>query len=83
MPTFSFMYLDCDDVEQEIKGIEFPTPEAARAEALRSAKDLYDEAVEAGQQPSGWAVRVRDKDGKQICEISFDDVKGMAVASPL
>ena len=83
MPIFSFTYPDGRGGELALAESEFPTPAAARAEALRSAKDLYDEAVEAGQQPSGWVVRVRDKDGKQICEISFDDVKGMAVASPL
>lgn len=82
-PIFSFAYPDGKGGELALVQSEFPTPEAARAEALRSAKDLYVEAVEAGQQPSGWAVKVRDNDGKQICEISFDDVKGMAVASSL
>ncbi|MGS1095138.1 DUF6894 family protein [Aquamicrobium terrae] len=83
MPLFSFVYPDDKGGEREILDIEFSSPEAARAEALRSAKDLYDESVERGGQPSGWAVRLRYKDGKQICEILFDDVTEMAVASPI
>lgn len=83
MPIFSFAYPDGKGGECAKLESEFSTPEVARAEALRSAKDLYDETIDAGRQPEGWAVRVRDKDGKQICEISFYDVKGMAIASPI
>ncbi|PBC02778.1 hypothetical protein [Mesorhizobium sp. WSM3860] len=70
---FTFEYRDNDGLRQ-LKGVELPNLEAVHDEALRSAIDLLDDtAAEGGQQ--GWAVRVRDGDGKIVLSIDFDDAK--------
>ncbi|WP_292416847.1 hypothetical protein [Mesorhizobium sp.] len=76
---FTFEYRDNDGVRQ-LKGVEFPNLEAVRDEALRSAIDLLDDtAAEGGQQ--GWAVRVRDANGKIVLSIDFDEAKRKKAAA--
>ncbi|RUV85102.1 hypothetical protein EOA75_27675 [Mesorhizobium sp. M1A.F.Ca.IN.022.07.1.1] len=76
---FTFEYRDHDGVRQ-LKGVEFPNLEAVHDEALRSAIDLLDDtAAEGGQQ--GWAVRVRDANGKIVLSIDFHEAKRKKAAA--
>lgn len=74
LQRFRFAYSGKGKDFHEIPNVELPSVEAAQAEAIRSARDLYRDVINAGQTPSGWAVRVYDENGNQLFEVSFEDV---------
>lgn len=67
---FTFEYRNGENVRQP-QGVELANLEAVHEEALRSAIGMLDDT--GGQE--GWAVRVRDRNGKIVLSIDFDEAK--------
>ncbi|TIO53861.1 MAG: hypothetical protein E5X80_08195 [Mesorhizobium sp.] len=67
---FTFEYRNGDSVRQP-QGVELANLEAVHEEALRSAIGMLDDT--GGKE--GWAVRVRDRNGKIVLSVDFDEAK--------
>jgi hypothetical protein len=63
-----------DKLEDDTEGQEFPSLEAARSEALRSARELWDDAIPEGRDLSHYTFIVVDDDGHHCALVPFDDV---------
>lgn len=69
---FTLEYRDGGAVRR-LEGIDLPSLDAARAEALRSASDLVRDDVD--QDQNDWAVRIRDATGEIIASVSWRQAK--------
>jgi hypothetical protein len=72
MPTFRFEFRE--DRVTAVPGIELPTVEAARDEALRCARDMLVDATLKGETRDGWAARVFSDTGELVVTVDFADV---------
>ena len=81
MPKYRFEF--ADDGRQQIPDVELPNDQAARAEAMNSAKDLVKEAALKDETRAGWAVRVFKESGQQIAEVHFEHVDREELAKEL
>jgi hypothetical protein len=74
MPKFFFHLNDESGVVRDPDGLELPTEEAAKACALRSARDLAGEMVKSeGVLPLWQSIAVEDEHGATIEVVSFRD----------
>jgi hypothetical protein len=48
------------------EGVDLPTPDHARAEALQSARELWADAIKAGRDLRAGAFVIADEEGKQL-----------------
>ena len=72
MPRY-FFHLRGSDLVDDEEGQELDGAEAARAEALRAARDLAGEDVRQGRLDLRHWIEVRDSTGEPIASVSFGD----------
>ena len=73
MPRYYFdLHNDMEVVDEE--GREFPGPDAAKADTIRSARELLAEDVMGGRIKLSHRIEVRDQAGVQLFAIHFRDV---------
>jgi hypothetical protein len=71
MPRFFIHVPGGDALSEDAKGAEFPTLEAARAQALAAARDhVVDELLNTHKIPDG-EVEVRDEAGRIRATVPF------------
>jgi hypothetical protein len=74
MPRF---YLHMKSGAHPIKdeeGVDLPTPDHARAEALQSARELWADAIKAGRDLRADAFVIADEEGKQPIFVPVTEV---------
>ncbi|MFI0847336.1 DUF6894 family protein [Mesorhizobium sp. IMUNJ 23232] len=71
---FALEYLDKGEV-RVMPGVEFPSVEAVQGEVMRSAKDLWTDALSREETPTGWAVRARDSNGNVVASVAFEELQ--------
>ena len=72
MPRFYFdLHNDVEAHDEE--GMELSDLEAARAEAIRSGRELVAEGVRNGQVNLNHWIEVRDESGAQVLAVRFGD----------
>jgi hypothetical protein len=71
VPFYRFEFRD-ETGTQTMPDIDLPDLDAAYEEAKRSARDLLMEATLKGEERTGWACRVYDRDGQR--SVDFEDI---------
>jgi len=79
--SYTLEYQDKGEV-RNMTGLSFPTVEALTAECIRSATDLWQDALSRGDAPLGWAVRARDPNGEIVASVDYEDVRDPANGDP-
>lgn len=85
MPRFFFDILhDDDDVARDHSGIELPSLEAAKIEALEIWKRIISDHDLGAADPRHWQVAILDENGTALEKIPYpsDRVTGFAPAIP-
>lgn len=73
MPRFHF-YLRADGGRiPDEEGSDLPALEAARAEAIESARELMAQAILKGYDISGQSIEIRDGGGRLLLEVPFTE----------
>lgn len=73
MPRYYFhLHNDLEALDEE--GREFPDLEAARAEAIRGARDLLAEDVRRGAMTLSHWIEVQDEGGTRLLAIRYGEV---------
>jgi hypothetical protein len=73
VPFYRFEFRDGTRT-QTMPDIDLPDLDAAYEEAKRSTRDLLMEATLKGEERTGWACRVYDRDGQRILSVNFEDI---------
>ena len=75
MPRF-FFHVRFDHLNQsrDELGLDFPDAEAARAEAVRAAKDIRDKFVAQGQDLRDYAIEVENVSGELVFRLPFSEL---------
>jgi hypothetical protein len=85
MPRYFFDILhDGDDVTRDHSGIELPSLEAAKIEALEIWKRIISNHAPGAADPRHWQVAILDENGTALEKIPYpsDRVTGVALAVP-
>jgi len=72
MPKYRFEFQDPE--ARPMDDIDLPDLQAARQEAIDSARDILTDAAMKNERPKGWAVRVFDEAGRLRLQVDFDEV---------
>jgi hypothetical protein len=72
MPRYRFEFNDPD--ARPMNDIDLPDFQAARQEAVASARDILVDATLKQEKPEGWAVRVFDEAGQLRLQVDFHEV---------
>lgn len=81
MPKYRFEF--ADGGRQQIPDVELPNDQAARNEAMNSAKDLVKEAALKDEPHTGSAVRVFSESGQQVADVHFEHIDREELAKDL
>lgn len=73
MPGYFFDLDEAGDVTADDEGRELPDLEAARAQAVREARDLMSGDILCGKLCLDFAIRVRDESGATVLVVAFTD----------
>jgi hypothetical protein len=73
MPRFYFHIVDGTDFIEDPDGSELADLDAARAEALHSARHLLADKVRAGEVVDGARFEIRNSDGLLLATVMFRD----------
>lgn len=71
---YALEYLDKGEV-RIMPGVELPSLEALQEEVMRSARDLWTDALSRQEAPTGWAVRARDASGEIVASVDFEEIQ--------
>lgn len=71
MPSYFFHIHDSDEIILDEEGSVLPDVEAARAEAIQSARDILAEHVRLGDLIDGRRFEVADESGKVLFVMPF------------
>lgn len=73
MPRYRFEFVEhlSDEV---VDDIELPGDEAARLEAISTARELMAEGIMDGIDRTGWVSRVFAEDGRLVATVKFSDL---------
>ena len=74
MPHFYLHIKHGADLIRDEEGIDLPTLADARAEALLSARELWADAIKAGQDLGADAFVIADAEGKQLMFVPVTEV---------
>jgi hypothetical protein len=83
LPTFGVRRLPCpasfctsrtELTSRDEEGIDVPTADHARAQALLSARELWADAIKAGKDLGADAFVIADEDGKQLTFVPIAEV---------
>jgi hypothetical protein len=73
MPRFFFDVLDRLGVIKDDEGMELPSLDEAKAEAMRSAQDLIAEAEKIGPPALYRSIEVQTAEGATVWKLKFHD----------
>lgn len=73
MPRYFFLLHECGTVFDDDDGVELDDLEAARAVALKGARDLMCGEITRGHLCLGCRIEVRDVRGNTVLELRFRD----------
>lgn len=73
MPKFYFHIRDGQDLARDPEGAEFETLEAARKEAINSARELLSQRILRGDVVDGQAFELTGEDGAVAEIVRFKD----------
>jgi hypothetical protein len=74
MPRYYFHVLKNGLLEKDLEGADFPSPEAAREEALTAAREMLAELLLADQVIDGASFEITDDAGVVVDRIPFRSV---------
>ena len=78
MPRFFFHYRDGAQWRADPEGSVLPDAEAAWYQAVRNAREIFNQNMRSGFLRPGQCVAVADDKGQPISAISLEDVAGLA-----
>jgi hypothetical protein len=67
--------VDSDRVWEDNEGFDFPKPDCARNEALRSARELWQDALTQGRDLSDHVFMIVDAAGKLHASVPFCEAR--------
>ena len=73
MARYYFHIKDGADLIKDLEGTELPTPGAARLQALRSARELWADAIKSGKTVGADAVVVADENGGTLTFVPMNE----------
>jgi hypothetical protein len=73
MPLYFFHLRDGDQLVPDDTGMNLQDIEEARAEAVRSARDILADQLRAGEALDGQIVEIADETGKVLDVVTFQD----------
>ncbi len=73
MPSYRFEFRE-DFADEAIEGVELTDDEAARAEAVRTAREIMADGILEGVDRTGWISRVYDDTGRVVATVKFSDL---------
>jgi hypothetical protein len=73
MPRFFFHIIDGDRIIEDPEGTELEDLDAARVEALHSARQLLAERLKAGDLVDGQVFEIRNEHGQLLAIVPFRD----------
>ena len=74
MPRFDMNIRKGDELLEDGEGEEFPSLSEARAEAVRSARELMSARMAAGKLPDGHSrFEIADESGKTVLVMPFEE----------
>jgi hypothetical protein len=71
MPLYFFDEIAADQVIEDDEGVELPDLDAARREAIKSAREQIAESAKAGFDVLDWKFRVLDRDRRIVFTLPF------------
>ena len=74
MPRFFLHVRDGDRLIEDPDGVDLPTLEAAREEALQAARDLVAARLRAGEVVDGQKFEIADESGAVKATVAFREV---------
>ena len=74
MPTFFFHLATPDGLVPDDRGTELPNVDAARNEAIASARAIIADSLREGGNVDGYAFTVRDHRGEQVLVYDFKNL---------
>ena len=78
MPRFYFHFRQGDCRTSDSEGMILPDSEAAWFQAVRSARELFGEALLEGEAGPGVRVEIEDEEGTPILDLALDQVAHVA-----
>jgi hypothetical protein len=78
MRRYYLHLVDRERIWEDHEGFDFPHPESARSEALRSARELWQDALTLGRDLSDHVFMIVDADGKLHASVPFCEVLRVA-----
>jgi hypothetical protein len=73
MARFYFHMRTGERVDRDTDGAEMPNLEAARAEALQSAREILAEAIKAAKSDLLDCLVIADEEGQELATVSLKD----------
>lgn len=73
MPRYRFEFRE-DFAQEMLDDVQLDDDEAARAEAVRAAKEIMADGILQGLDRTGWASRVYNEAGQVIATVKFSDL---------
>jgi hypothetical protein len=73
MARFYFHMRTGDHVERDADGAEMPNLEAARTEALQSAREILADAIKASKSHALDCFVIADQKGRELATVSLKD----------
>jgi hypothetical protein len=73
MTRFYFHMRTGERVDRDTDGAEMPNLEAARAEALQSAREILAEAIKAAKSDLLDCLVIADEEGQELATVSLKD----------
>jgi hypothetical protein len=74
MRRYYLHLVDRERIWEDPEGFDFPHPESARNEALRSARELWQDALTLGRDLSDHVFMIVDADGNLHASVPFCEV---------
>jgi uncharacterized protein DUF6894 len=74
MPRFYVHIKEHTHLIRDEEGIDLPTAEDARAEALQAARELLTDAIRCGTDLDVEAFLIADDEGHELARVALDEV---------
>lgn len=73
MPRYRFEFRE-DFADEAVEDVELENDEAARSEAVRTAREIMADGILEGLDRSGWISRVYDETDRLVATVKFSDL---------
>jgi hypothetical protein len=74
MARYFFNYQTGDKTAQDLEGVDLPSLEEARIEALRAAREVVSECVKAGRDDLPDCIVITSGDGRELAVVPLREV---------